>query len=78
MAHELFEIQTKTCINNSLQVIDILLAEDPTRGRDSMIHEQVCLIRELVGLTRYVRPPNGERVYEGCRTSARSSPAAQP
>jgi len=25
-----------------------------------MIHEQVRLIRELVG---YVQPPNGERVY---------------
>ena len=59
MAHELFEIQTKTRINNSLHVIDILLDQDP-RGHDSLIHEQVQLIRELVGLTQYVRPPNGE------------------
>ena len=58
MAHELFEIQTKTNIHNSLQVIDILLDQDPTQARDSMIHEQVRLIRELVGLTRYVRPSN--------------------
>ena len=74
MANELFEIQTKTCINNSLQVIDILLNQDPTQGRDCMIHEQVRLIRELVGLTRYVRPPNGE--YDGCGTT-RSSPATR-
>ena len=65
MAHELFEIQTKTSVNNSLQVIDLLLDQDPTRGRDCAIHEQVRLIRELVGLMRYVRPPNGERMYEG-------------
>jgi hypothetical protein len=58
VAHELFEIQTKTNIHNSLQVIDILLDQDPTQGRDFMIHEQVRLIRELVGLTRYVRPSN--------------------
>jgi hypothetical protein len=58
VAHELFEIQTKTNIHNSLEVIDILLDQDPTQGRDSMIHEQVRLIRELVELTRYVRPSN--------------------
>ena len=61
MAHELFEIQTKASINHSLQVIDILLDQDPTPGRDSMIHEHVRLIRELVGLARYVRPPTSER-----------------
>jgi hypothetical protein len=61
VAHELFEIQTKTRINNSLQVIEFLLDHNPTpQGRDSLIHEQVRLIRELVGLTQYVRPPNGE------------------
>jgi hypothetical protein len=64
VAHELFEIQTKTNINNSLQVIDILLDQEPTQGRDSMIHEQIRLIREFVGLTRYIRPPNGERMIE--------------
>ena len=64
MAHELFEIQTKASINHSLQLIDILLEQDPTRGRDSMIHELVRLIRELVGLARYVRPPTGERRYD--------------
>jgi len=64
VAHELFEIQAKTSINNSLQIIDILLDQDPTRGRDCMIHEHVRLIRELVGLTRYVRPPTGERLYD--------------
>jgi hypothetical protein len=64
VAHELFEIQTKTCINNSLHVIDFLLDHNPTpEGRDSLIHEQVRLIRELVGLTRYVRPPTDELVY---------------
>ena len=68
MANELFEIQTKTCINNSLQTIDLLLDQDPTQGRNGMIHEQVRLIRELVGLTRYVRPPTAERVYDVCRT----------
>jgi hypothetical protein len=66
VANELFEIQTKTCINNSLQTIDLLLDQDPTQGRDGMIHQQVRLIRELVGLPRYVRPPTAERVYEGC------------
>ena len=70
MAHELFEIQTKASINHSLQLIDILLGQDPTRGRDSMIHEHVHLIRELVGLTRYVRPGTGERLYD--------DPVAQP
>jgi hypothetical protein len=55
VAYELFEIQTKTCINNSLHLIDILLDQDPTRGRDSTIHDQIRLIRELVGLTRYVQ-----------------------
>jgi hypothetical protein len=61
VAHELFEIQTKTRINNSLQVIEFLLDHNPTpQGRDSLIHEQVRLIRELVGLTQYVRPTNGE------------------
>jgi hypothetical protein len=55
VAYELFEIQTKTCINNSLHLIDILLDQDPSRGRDSTIHEQIRLIRELVELTRYVR-----------------------
>jgi hypothetical protein len=68
VANELFEIQTKTCINNSLQTIDTLLSQDPTRDRDCMIYEQVRLIRELVGLTRYVRPPSSERVYDGCGT----------
>jgi hypothetical protein len=68
VANELFEIQTKTCINNSLQTIDILLSQEPTRDRDGMIHEQVRLIRELVGLTRYVRPPDAERMYDGWRT----------
>ena len=70
MAHELFEIQTKASINHSLQLIDILLDQDPTRSRDSMIHEHVRLIRELVGLARYVRPPTGERRYD--------DPVAQP
>jgi hypothetical protein len=55
VAYELFEIQTKTCINNSLHLIDILLDQDPSRGRDSTIHEQIRVIRELVQLTRYVR-----------------------
>ena len=55
MAYELFAIQTKTCINNSLHLIDILLDQDPSRGRDSTIHEQIRLTRELVELTRYVR-----------------------
>jgi hypothetical protein len=64
VAHELFEIQTKASINHSLQLIDILLDQDPTRSRDSMIHEHVRLIRELVGLARYVRPPTGERRYD--------------
>jgi hypothetical protein len=64
VARELFEIQTKISINHSLQLIDILLDQDPTRGRDYMIHEHVRLIRELVGLVRYVRPPTGERRYD--------------
>ena len=64
MAHELFEIQTKISINHSLQLMDILLDQDPTRSRDSMIHEHVRLIRELVGLARYVRPPTAERRYD--------------
>ena len=64
MAHELFEIQIKTSINHSLQLIDILLDQDPTRGRDSMIHKQVRLIRELVALTRYVHPTTGEWWYD--------------
>jgi hypothetical protein len=64
VAHELFEIQTKASINHSLQLIDILLDQDPTQGRDSMIHEHVRLIRELVGLARYVRPPTGEQQYD--------------
>ena len=64
MAHELFEIQTKISINHSLQLIDILLDQDPTRGRDYMIHEHVRLIRELVGLARYVRPQTGEQRYD--------------
>ena len=55
VAHELFEIRTKTSINDSLHLIDILLDQDPTRGRDSTIHEHIHLIRELVGLTQYVR-----------------------
>jgi hypothetical protein len=63
VAHELFEIQTRISINHSLQLIDILLDQDPTQGRDYMIHEHVRLIRELVGLTRYVRSPTGERLY---------------
>jgi hypothetical protein len=29
-----------------------------------MIHEHVRLIRELVVLARYVRPPTGERRYD--------------
>jgi hypothetical protein len=66
MANELFEIQTKTCINNSLQTIDLLLDQDPTQGRDGMIHEQVRLIRELVGLTRYVRT----RLVNACTMGA--------
>ena len=64
MAHELFEIQTKASINHSLHLIDILLDQDQTRDRDSMIHEHVRLIRELVGLARYVRPPTGARRYD--------------
>ena len=64
MAHELFEIQTKASINHSLQLIDILLDQDPTRSRDSMIHEHVRLIRELAGLARYVHPPTGEQQYD--------------
>ena len=64
MAHELFEIQTKASINHSLQLIDILLDQDPTRGRDSMIQEHVHLIRELVELTRFVRSQTGERRYD--------------
>jgi hypothetical protein len=64
VAHELFEIQTKASINHSLQLIEILLDQDPTQGRDSMIHEHVRLIRELVGLGRYVRPPTGEQQYD--------------
>jgi hypothetical protein len=64
VAHELFEIQTKASINHSLQLIDILLDQDPTQGRDCMIHEHVRLIRELVGLARYVRPPTVERRYD--------------
>jgi hypothetical protein len=64
VAHELFEIQIKTSINHSLQLIDILLDQDPTRGRDSMIHKHVRLIRELVALTRYVHPATGERRYD--------------
>jgi hypothetical protein len=67
VANELFEIQTKTCINNSLQTIDLLLDQDPTQARDDMIHEQVRLIRELVGLTQYVRSPTAERVYDRYR-----------
>jgi hypothetical protein len=50
VAHELFEIQIKTSLKHSLQLIDILLDQDPTRGRDSMIHKHVRLIRELVAL----------------------------
>jgi hypothetical protein len=64
VAHELFEIQIKTSINHSLQLIDILLDQDPTRDRDSMIHEHVRLIRELVGLARYVHPQTGEQRYD--------------
>jgi hypothetical protein len=64
VAHELFEIQIKASINHSLQLIDILLDKDPTRARDSVIHEHVHMIRELVGLTRYVHPGTGERPYD--------------
>jgi hypothetical protein len=69
VAHELFEIQTKARINNSLQVFDFLLDQTPRR-RDSLIREQVRLIRELVGLTQYVRPSNGEAAVRYRQTAA--------
>lgn len=47
MAYELFEIQTKTCITNALQTIDVLLDQD---GQKEDIQGQVQLIRELVNL----------------------------
>lgn len=58
MANELFEIQTKTCINNALHTIDVLLDDETEHKAD--IAGQVQLIRELVRLkpSRWVHGSN--------------------
>jgi hypothetical protein len=49
----LFEVQTRRCVESALELINMLLHQEPTKARDDLIRDQAAIIRELLRLADF-------------------------